>query len=647
MAAPIVSVLIPVYNVEEYLEKCLKSVMAQTLNNIEIICVNDGSTDGSLKILEKYKALDRRIKVVNKENGGLPSARNAGLEIARGKYIGFVDSDDYIEPKMYEILVENAKKHNSDVVICGANIFPETPRANQWLYETLSPWYRHYEEFTSDILFKMTDTTPFLWRTIVSKRLIDSHNFRLDENVVLGEDKAFQCMIYPYAKGITVIPDKLYNYYWCRPGSLMSKDVYNNIGMKVQKHLKLVVSIANYINTSELSCHDKKEAIKNYLDWCIPFIYSDFICCDYNTKLMVSKELMKCFEKVSAMQFWGLWEEWKQQQYKYIKLYENVEECVDKQLSIIMPVEYEEKYMEDALNNIIEMADNKIEFIIINNGMEHKDYGNLLKLMNKELSIRLYNTTKHLSYAGILNTGISLAAGKYITFLEPQDWYKSKEMLEKWLEYARKEKYDCCVGKCIERDARTCKYGQVVHFQKQNVGIWENDFHNVLFRTEYLKNNELNFEEYSMFTGFEFWTRAVLKAESIGFFDEYVYNKRKIWRQDWLKTEKILQVLEGIENIVQNSRKYKNPFLHGKVYSILNSDEIKKMIANGIKMYHMPEGSCPNGENGQIETLSKLYSIIQYADKEMLQIAGFEEDEGIYDLLYDVVCERQKFLAHI
>lgn len=102
MAKPIVSILIPVYNVENYLEKCLDSVISQTMNNIEIICVNDGSTDHSGEILEKYQKKDKRIIVVNKENGGLPSARNAGMEIARGKYIGFVDSDDYINSDMYE-----------------------------------------------------------------------------------------------------------------------------------------------------------------------------------------------------------------------------------------------------------------------------------------------------------------------------------------------------------------------------------------------------------------------------------------------------------------------------------------------------------------------------------------------------------------
>ena len=109
MAKPLVSVLIPVYNVEKYLERCLDSILKQTLTKIEIICVNDGSTDNSLSILKEYQKKDSRIIIVNKENGGLPSARNAGLDRAEGKYVGFVDSDDYIEPNMFQKLYDTAE----------------------------------------------------------------------------------------------------------------------------------------------------------------------------------------------------------------------------------------------------------------------------------------------------------------------------------------------------------------------------------------------------------------------------------------------------------------------------------------------------------------------------------------------------------
>lgn len=101
----LLSVIIPVYNVEPYLEQCLDSVINQTYKNIEIICINDGSTDNSLKILEKYKTKDSRIKIISQKNKGLSEARNAGIKIAKGKYIGFIDPDDFIEPTMYEKLI--------------------------------------------------------------------------------------------------------------------------------------------------------------------------------------------------------------------------------------------------------------------------------------------------------------------------------------------------------------------------------------------------------------------------------------------------------------------------------------------------------------------------------------------------------------
>ena len=115
---PKVSVMIPVYNVEKYLSECLDSVVNQTLKDIEIICVNDGSPDGSAKILEEYAQKDNRIKVITQENQGLSEARNTGLKIASGEYIAFLDSDDYIDLKFFEQLYKRGIESNSDVVVC-------------------------------------------------------------------------------------------------------------------------------------------------------------------------------------------------------------------------------------------------------------------------------------------------------------------------------------------------------------------------------------------------------------------------------------------------------------------------------------------------------------------------------------------------
>ena len=115
---PKVSVIIPVYNVEKYLSECLDSVVNQTLKDIEIICVNDGSPDGSAEILEEYAQKDNRIKVITQENRGVSEARNSGLKIASGEYIAFLDSDDYIDLKFFEQLYKRGIESNSDVVVC-------------------------------------------------------------------------------------------------------------------------------------------------------------------------------------------------------------------------------------------------------------------------------------------------------------------------------------------------------------------------------------------------------------------------------------------------------------------------------------------------------------------------------------------------
>lgn len=115
---PEISVIVPVYNVEKYLEKCIDSILNQTFKDFELILINDGSTDNSGEICNHYANIDNRIHVINKENGGLSDARNHGIKIASGKYLCFIDSDDYIHPQMLEILYQDILKHQADITCC-------------------------------------------------------------------------------------------------------------------------------------------------------------------------------------------------------------------------------------------------------------------------------------------------------------------------------------------------------------------------------------------------------------------------------------------------------------------------------------------------------------------------------------------------
>ena len=120
-----ISIIVPVYNSEKYLPKCIESILNQTYENIEIILINDGSTDESINVCNRYAQYDKRIIVINKENGGVSSARNRGLDIASGDYIGFVDSDDFIDNKMYERLLATSLEYDADIVECGYNRIDE------------------------------------------------------------------------------------------------------------------------------------------------------------------------------------------------------------------------------------------------------------------------------------------------------------------------------------------------------------------------------------------------------------------------------------------------------------------------------------------------------------------------------------------
>ena len=120
-----VSIVIPAYNIASYVGKCLESVLAQTLKDIEVIVVDDGSTDETVEVIKLYKNKDKRIKLIQKENGGVTSARLAGIRVATGEYIGFVDGDDQIEADMYERLLANAIKYHADISHCGYQmVFP-------------------------------------------------------------------------------------------------------------------------------------------------------------------------------------------------------------------------------------------------------------------------------------------------------------------------------------------------------------------------------------------------------------------------------------------------------------------------------------------------------------------------------------------
>lgn len=237
---PRVSVVLPVYNVERYLAACLDSLRSQSLRDIEIICVDDGSTDRSPMLLEMAAATDSRISIITKPNGGLSSARNVGLAAATGDYVMFVDSDDFLHRRACETVVKTFAKTQAEIVTFGAYIHPSA-HATRWLTKTLSPRKKVFEAFEPDLLFKEA-ARPFVWRSAFTRMFLEREGLGFDETVPFGEDQVFYFAAYPLSRRTALIPKRLYYYRASRPHSLMASRFEDRREMlKEHQHIARVI----------------------------------------------------------------------------------------------------------------------------------------------------------------------------------------------------------------------------------------------------------------------------------------------------------------------------------------------------------------------------------------------------------------------
>ncbi len=209
----IFSVIVPVYNVEQYLSQCLENLMQQDYDDYEVICVNDGSTDGSRKILTEMENRFPQMRIIDRENGGLSAARNTGLKAAKGDYVVFVDSDDWVEPTMLSRLF--AECEGADMV-CFACRRTDT-NANDILPSEHSTGWDYYNRHALEAC-----VVPFVcvWQRCYRREFLTENNLYFREGI-LHEDNEFTPRACFRAKSVKVIPDVLYNYR-VRPGSIMT-----------------------------------------------------------------------------------------------------------------------------------------------------------------------------------------------------------------------------------------------------------------------------------------------------------------------------------------------------------------------------------------------------------------------------------------
>lgn len=235
-----VSVIVPVFNVEKYLDDCIQSIVTQTYSNLEVILVNDGSTDESPLMCENWKKKDSRISVIHKQNGGLSSARNAGLDIAKGEYIIFVDSDDIIARDMVESLF-NILDSNSDIdlSVCGIETFNDEDFSYRRPFMSIKSGIYSNTEFITKILSKKVDNAA--WNKMYRSEMISSLRFK---EGIINEDFPFISYLLSLCNRIEYTSKPLY-FYRMRRGSITKSGINKRCWDYVKNAIAFKDNIAN------------------------------------------------------------------------------------------------------------------------------------------------------------------------------------------------------------------------------------------------------------------------------------------------------------------------------------------------------------------------------------------------------------------
>ncbi len=233
---PLISVIIPIYKVEEYLNECVESVINQTYKNLEIILVDDGSPDNCPQICDDWAKRDNRIKVIHKQNGGLSSARNAGLDICTGDYIGFIDSDDWVDVKFYETLYNNLIKNHADISRIGVcKVFKDHKLESQ-LPETIFTG----EQALHDFLYFKNGLAGGTWDKLFPKKLFTELRFPLGLN---EEDRYTHAVLYSKIDRLHFDPRPMY-FYRVRENSICTSSDFNE---HTFDRIKVTEKVCNYL----------------------------------------------------------------------------------------------------------------------------------------------------------------------------------------------------------------------------------------------------------------------------------------------------------------------------------------------------------------------------------------------------------------
>ncbi|RAP52097.1 MAG: hypothetical protein BZ137_09260 [Methanosphaera sp. rholeuAM130] len=535
-----VSIIIPIYNNEIYLNQCVESAINQTLEEIEIICVNDGSTDNSLDILKDYAKKDKRVKIIDKDNSGYGHVMNLGMDMAIGEYIGILESDDYILPEMYETLYNAAKEYELDFV---KSDFYRFYGEEESLVTDLNKIARADDNYNTIITprefqesFKFIMNT---WNGIYSADFLRNNMIRHNETPGASfQDNGFWFKANIYAEKTMYLPEAFYMNRRDNPNS----SVYNP--EKVYCANDEYKMIYEYLENNGLK--EEFMEVYNYKKYHTYMFTLDRIAPKFRREYIhsISKEFKESEDKNELYSRYLSPSEWNNilwiirdpDEFYYEMNKKNIK------VSVILPVYNVGNYLDECLTSLINQTLKEIEIICINDGSTDNSLDIIKKFQNIDQRVKLVDQeNKGAGYAR--NVGIDISQGEYLSFLDADDYF-DKDMLKHAYNNAIRTSSDICIYEAWLYENSTgektrCTYGvrknllpkkEVFNRRDINSNIftsimgWAWD---KLYKKSFVLNNNLQFQEQRTTNDMYFVFASLLKAGKISILNERLYYQRR------------------------------------------------------------------------------------------------------------------------
>lgn len=585
-----ISVIIPVYNVEKYIRECLDSIMTQTLTDIEILCIDDGSTDDSLKILQEYAQLDQRFHVEVQENLGPATARNKGLKQATGEFVIFMDADDYYpESDVLETLYQKAKKNHAD--ICGGELIRFDAEGTQ--YDDSQYQFAH-EGFIQFSDYQNAYAQP---RFMFKRSLLIDNNIFFPE-LRRYEDPVFFVQAMIKAEKFYAIKKVVYAY------RVSHKIINWNLGVvhDTLKGLEFNLMASNQHNLEKLHI---EAADRVNTDWFVkligknlncPFIYEQFkkTIQQINWSIVPFKpsDLMQKlkidFKSLPNPSIWKKYDdicteleriETTCMKKPIKKKATKTKEIIDQnaKVSVIIPVYNVEKYIEECLNSILNQTLKEIEIICIDDGSTDNSLNILQEYAQKDKRIHV-ETQQNQGPAVARNKGLRLATGEFVIFMDSDDLYPERDVLETLHTKAIQNKAQICGGQLVSFDSTGKTYDNPIYrFNKEgfiNYIDYQTDYGytRFLFKRSLLINHDISFPLQRQFEDPVFFVLAMICAYKFYAIQKTVYHYRMNHKKIHWDSDKIKDALKGFETNLLLSKQFGLNKLHAATAQRLKDD---------------------------------------------------------------------------